>query len=91
MDMFSSWKVFEISNKLFQIIQINILGGLIDRGHHETLARRALDETIGLHEVVEHVRSKVSEEDTLIVVTADHSHTFTVGGYSVSRIFIIFF
>ncbi len=59
-------------------------GGRIDHGHHETRARRALDETVSFNEAVEFARSQVSEEDTLILVTADHSHVFTVGGYPVS-------
>jgi alkaline phosphatase len=61
-------------------------GGRIDHGHHETRARRALDETVSFNEAVEFARSQVNEEDTLILVTADHSHVLTVGGYPVSSI-----
>jgi alkaline phosphatase len=33
---------------------------------------------------VQHVKDNTDEDETLIVVTADHSHPFTVGGYLVS-------
>lgn len=59
-------------------------GGKIDHGHHFGLAKKALDETIELEKAVEYARSRTSEDDTLIVVTADHSHSFTVSGYAVS-------
>lgn len=59
-------------------------GGKIDHGHHFGLAKKALDETIELEKAVELARSRTSESDTLIVVTADHSHSFTVSGYAVS-------
>lgn len=61
-------------------------GGRIDHGHHETRARLALEETVEFHKAVEYVKENTSEEDTLIVVTADHSHGFTVGGYAVRKI-----
>lgn len=60
--------------------------GRIDHGHHETRARLALEETRHFHEVVEYVRSRVDEKETLLVVTADHSHSMTVSGYPQSKI-----
>lgn len=57
--------------------------GKIDHGHHQGLAKRALDETLELEKVVAMARARTSEKDTLIVVTADHSHSFTVSGYAV--------
>lgn len=59
-------------------------GGKIDHGHHLGLAKKALDETIEFEKAVEVARRRTSEADTLIVVTADHSHSFTVSGYAVS-------
>lgn len=58
-------------------------GGRIDHAHHATLARLALDETVEFHKAVEAIIDQVNLEDTLIVVTADHSHTMSVGGYPV--------
>lgn len=63
--------------------------GRIDHGHHETRARLALEETRHFHEVVEYVRSRVDDKETLVVVTADHSHTMTVSGYPQSKIHCI--
>lgn len=60
-------------------------GGRIDHGHHSTYSRKALDEAIEFHKAVEYVRERFSEDDTLIVVTADHSHVFTYAGYAVTR------
>lgn len=57
-------------------------GGRIDHGHHKTQAQRALDETVELHKAVKTARLRTSEEDTLIVVTSDHSHTMAMSGYS---------
>lgn len=49
-------------------------GGRIDHGHHFTQAIKALDETIEFNKAIEMTKNRTSEEDTLIVVTADHSH-----------------
>ncbi|XP_023294227.2 membrane-bound alkaline phosphatase [Lucilia cuprina] len=58
-----------------------IEGGRIDMGHHDTKARLALDETKEFSQAIALARQMTSEEDTLIVVTSDHSHTFSVAGY----------
>jgi len=55
--------------------------GRIDHAHHMTNAWRALDETVELAKAVEAVRKLVNQDDTLILVTADHSHVFTMAGY----------
>ena len=57
-------------------------GGKIDRGHHDANAYRALTDTLALSEAVTRAGQLTSEEDTLTVVTADHSHTLIVNGYS---------
>jgi hypothetical protein len=69
--------------KLNKFNIINFPGGLIDQAHHVTNARKSLEETLALQETVNFVRSQIDERDTLMLVTADHSHTFTVGGYPV--------
>jgi alkaline phosphatase len=56
-------------------------GGKIDHGHHENLAKAALHEVKEFHDAIEKAQTLTSDDDTLIVVTADHSHTFTMGGY----------
>ncbi|XP_064544823.1 alkaline phosphatase [Drosophila montana] len=57
-------------------------GGRIDHGHHDTLALRAIDETAEFDKSVRWARTHSSIEDTLIVVTSDHSHTMSLAGYS---------
>lgn len=56
--------------------------GRIDHGHHDGKPGYALIETQALNEAVETALSMVDLDETLILVTADHSHVFTMGGYS---------
>jgi alkaline phosphatase len=56
-------------------------GGRIDHGHHYGNAYRALTETIEFARAVGVAVERTNPEDTLIVVTADHGHVFTIGGY----------
>lgn len=56
--------------------------GRIDHGHHQNLARHALEETVQLSEAVRTAVEMTDETDTLIVITADHAHTMTMSGYS---------
>uniref|UniRef100_A0A034W0Q0 alkaline phosphatase n=1 Tax=Bactrocera dorsalis TaxID=27457 RepID=A0A034W0Q0_BACDO len=60
---------------------IFIEGGRIDTAHHDNMARLALDEVVELSKAVNAARELTSEEDTLIVATADHSHAFSYSGY----------
>ncbi len=54
--------------------------GRIDHAHHMGNAYRALADTIALSDAVR-VADRMTGEDTMIVVTADHSHTMTFAGY----------
>ena len=56
-------------------------GGRIDHANHEGNAFRALDETTALSRAVQAAAEMTSAEDTLIVVTADHSHVLNFAGY----------
>jgi alkaline phosphatase len=55
--------------------------GRIDHGHHASSARRALVDTIALSDAVERALARTRSDETLVVVTADHSHVLTIGGY----------
>ncbi len=55
--------------------------GRIDHAHHAGNAFRALTDTIELAKAVETARKLTDPGDTLIIVTADHSHVFTIAGY----------
>ncbi len=56
-------------------------GGRIDHAHHAGNAYAALTETIELANAVSIADEMTQDEDTLIIVTADHSHTITMTGY----------
>lgn len=57
-------------------------GGKIDMGSHLGNARRTLSETVEFSKAVEAVLGKVDLKDTLVVVTADHSHGLVISGYA---------
>jgi alkaline phosphatase len=54
--------------------------GRIDHAHHDNNAARALHDTLALAQAVAAVHERAGA-DSLIVVTADHSHVFTMAGY----------
>ncbi len=56
-------------------------GGRIDHANHYGNAYRALTDTIALSEAVQAAADATSAQDTLILVTADHSHTLSFVGY----------
>lgn len=83
--------ITEMTAKAIEILEKNehgyvlmVEGGLIDQAHHRNFAQMALNETEEFSKVIQYVKDNTDEEETLLVVTADHSHTFTVGGYPVS-------
>ncbi|XP_004427843.1 PREDICTED: intestinal-type alkaline phosphatase-like [Ceratotherium simum simum] len=57
-------------------------GGRIDHGHHEGRAYLALTEAVMFDDAIEKASQLTSETDTLTLVTADHSHVFSFGGYT---------
>lgn len=56
-------------------------GGRIDHAHHGGNAQRALDDTIAFEAAVAKALEMVDLDETLVLVTADHSHVFTIAGY----------
>jgi len=57
-------------------------GARIDLAHHDNNPYRALTETIELAKAVQVAQAKTNRSETLIIVTADHSHLLTMGGYA---------
>jgi alkaline phosphatase len=55
--------------------------GRIDHAHHEGNAFRALTDTQALDQAIGAAASMVDLRDTLIIVSADHSHVFNIAGY----------
>ena len=56
-------------------------GGRIDHAHHGANAARALNDALAMAEAVATAESMVDLDETLILVTADHGHVFTIAGY----------
>jgi alkaline phosphatase len=81
----------EMAEKALEILKKNkngfvllVEGGRIDTAHHETTAQLALGEVVEFQKAVQLVKDNTNEDETLIVVTSDHSTVLTVGGYLVS-------
>ncbi|CAB3982188.1 alkaline phosphatase-like isoform X1 [Paramuricea clavata] len=55
-------------------------GGLIDWAHHDNNAHLSLSETASMAKAVKKVQDMTNADETLILVTADHSHSFTQFG-----------
>lgn len=55
--------------------------GRIDHAHHAGKAGFALEETVEFARAIQHAIDTTDPEETLIMVTADHSHVFTIAGY----------
>ncbi|KAL4630744.1 intestinal-type alkaline phosphatase 1-like [Arapaima gigas] len=80
----------EMVEKAIKILQRNPNGfylfvedkGRIDHGHHDSKAKYALTEAVEFDRAITRAAELTSELDTLAVVTADHSHVFSFGGYS---------
>ncbi|XP_077988599.1 alkaline phosphatase-like [Glandiceps talaboti] len=55
-------------------------GGRIDHAHHSNKPFRSLYDVIAMDEAVQMAMDMTSEQDTMIVVTADHSHVNSIVG-----------
>ncbi|MCL1040678.1 alkaline phosphatase [Shewanella marisflavi] len=74
-------KSIDILSKNDKGFVLIVEAGRIDHAHHAGNAARALYDTIALSEAVRVAMEKTSAKDTLLMVTADHSHVFTIAGY----------
>ncbi|KAG8581679.1 hypothetical protein GDO81_007752, partial [Engystomops pustulosus] len=79
----------EMTEKAIKILSKNpkgfflfVEGGRIDHGHHDTNARNSLTEAVEFDKAIQLAGRQTIESETLTVVTADHSHVFTFGGYT---------
>ena len=57
----------------------------MDHAHHYNMAGRALEEVLVLAEAVTAALKMTQAKETLLVLTADHSHTLVFGGAAVPR------
>jgi alkaline phosphatase len=58
-----------------------VAGGRTAPGHHPSSAFRARHDTLAFSDAVAHALENVDLRETLVVVTADHSHVFSIAGY----------
>lgn len=56
-------------------------GGRIDHGHHQNHAQLALDEVLEFEKAITEAVTSTNPDETLIIVTSDHSHAMTFNGY----------
>jgi alkaline phosphatase len=87
-DMGGEPTLAEMTSKAIEVLQKNpkgyylmVEGGRIDHAHHAGNAYRALTDAIALSDAVRAAAKAASDKDTLILVTADHSHVMTISGY----------
>ncbi|MYM62361.1 alkaline phosphatase [Pseudomaricurvus sp. HS19] len=80
--------IAEMTTKAINILDNNHKGyflmvesGRIDHGHHAGSAFNALTDTVALSDAVKAAIDASDMRETLIIVTADHSHVFTIAGY----------
>jgi alkaline phosphatase len=78
----------EMTTKALELLRRNgkgyylmVEGGRIDHAHHAGNAYRALTDAIAFSDAVRAAAAATDPRDTLILVTADHSHVFTMAGY----------
>jgi alkaline phosphatase len=74
-------KAIELLSKNEDGFFLNVEAGRIDHAHHAVNPYRALRDTIELANAVQTATEMVNLDETLIIVTADHSHVFTIAGY----------
>lgn len=86
----------EMTMKAVEILSTNpngfflfVEGGRIDMALHENHAHIALEETAEFSRAIKVATDMLSFDDSLFVVTSDHSHTLTLGGYPVRKLLTI--
>lgn len=80
--------IAEMTETAIQILDNNKEGyflmvesGRIDHAHHAGNAYGALTDTVAFAAAVKAAYEATDPNETLILVTADHGHVFTIGGY----------
>ncbi len=74
----SAIHVLEKNDKGFFLM---VESGRIDHAHHAGNAYNALHDAVAFSDAVQAAVDAVNLDETLILVTADHSHVFTIAGY----------
>ena len=74
-------KAIKMLSKNHKGFYLQVESGRIDHAHHAGNPYRALTDTIEFAKAVKKAYEMTDPKDTLIIVTADHSHVFTISGY----------
>ncbi len=74
-------KAIKLLSKSQKGFYLHVEAGRIDHAHHAGNAKRALLDTIEFSRAIKKAYEMADLAETLIIVTADHSHTFTIAGY----------
>lgn len=81
--------IIEMTEKAIELLEkgengffLLVEGGRIDHGHHGSQAKKALEDFVVFDDAVGKALQVTETNETLVLVTADHSHTFSLGGYS---------
>ncbi|CAH0686448.1 unnamed protein product [Spodoptera exigua] len=56
-------------------------GGNVDMAHHRGWAKIAVNEALAMEEAVQLAADMTDAEDTLLIVTSDHTHSLSINGY----------
>lgn len=74
-------KAIEVLSKNRKGYFLMVEGGRIDHGSHANQAVRTLSEAAELSNAVRAALAEVDLDDTLVIVTADHSHGLVISGF----------
>jgi alkaline phosphatase len=74
-------KAIDVLSKNKKGYFLMVEGGRIDHASHAGNAFRTFKDTVALSDAVNAAMAKVDMRETLIIVSADHSHTLTIAGY----------
>ncbi len=74
-------KSIDILDNNAQGFFLMVEGGRIDHGHHAGSAYNALSDAVEFARAVQTAVDNTNPAETLIIVTADHSHVLTIAGY----------
>lgn len=88
-DILGEPSLSEMTDKAIDILDNNrrkgfflaVESGRVDHGHHAGSANYALADTIEFARAIKVAMENTDPRETLIIVTADHSHVFTIAGY----------
>lgn len=74
-------KAIDLLSKNRKGFFLMVEGARIDHAHHMNNAYRALTDALAFSDAVRVALEKTDPDETLVIVTADHSHVFTIAGY----------